>query len=94
MEAPYGIRPKPFERFLFAEASWRDGLLKVNYLTKYYLKDFIPQYASIHVNRKRDRRYIVYYKRDELEAIAIVPKSVYKACPVELRIKEYKEFLS
>jgi len=89
METPLRVRLTPFERFLLAEATWREDSL-----TREYLDGFIPTHAARQVNRSRESRYVVYYKNDykSLNALAIVPKSVFNKCPNELRRKEYMEW--
>lgn len=90
LEAPLKKRLTPFERFLFAEAAWRKGL--PDSLTKCYLNGKIPTYAAIQINRGQDKRYVVHYESPVVDVVAIVPKSVYKNCPKELRMKQYREW--
>jgi len=89
LEAPLRKRLTPYERFLFAEATWRKGL---PVLTKTYLDNFTPLRAVVQINRNYDKRYVVKYKRNFIEAVAIVPKWVYNRCPRELRKKQYTEW--
>jgi hypothetical protein len=90
LEAPKKIRLTPFERFVFAEATWRKESLDA--FVQDHLNRTVPTHASVQVNRARDKRYVVHYTGDLYDALAIVPKSVYKKCPNELRTKQYFEW--
>jgi hypothetical protein len=90
LEAPKKVRLTPFERFLFAEASWRKKSLDSFILD--YMEKTVPTHASVQVNRAGKKRYVVHYVGDDYDVTAIVPKSVYRKCPKELRTKQYFEW--
>ena len=83
LEAHGKIRLTPWERFIFAEASYRT---KCSALIRDHLSQLSPIYASKQINRHKDVRYVVQYDNgDGLGAIAIVSKGVYNACPDEFQ---------
>ncbi len=93
-DAPEKIRLSPWERFLYAEAAWRS---KQTSTTKMYLSDVEPACVISQWNRLSECRYVVEYKAgldDDHAKHAIVPVSVYRACPVESRMMACENFTS
>ena len=96
LEKPDKIRLTQFERFLFAEAAWRDRLKYSNVVVYKYLSLMIPKCAGLQWNRNNYPRFVVRYEalpEHAIEAIAITSAHVWRQCPVDLKFEENVNFV-